>query len=108
MLLNRFFYIASLVLFLLALAFVMSGCSRSRAESAKKDTASAANGQPPPIDVTVAQAVSRDLLRFFEAEGSFAGDEQTAVAPAGAGKVVSTGVDLASSVHKGKLLSHLD
>src|SRR6266481_4956147 len=108
MLFKRFFYIASLVLVLLALAIVLSGCSGSRAESAKKDTSSAATGQPQPIDVTVAQAVSRDLPRFFEAEGSFAGDEQTDVAPAVAGKVVSTGVDLGSSVQKGQLLVQLD
>ncbi len=108
MLSKRFFYIASLVLVLLALAIVLSGCSRSRAESAKKDASSAANGQPRPIDVTVAQAVSRDLPRFFEAEGSFAGDEQTDVAPTVAGKVVSTGVDLGSFVQKGQLLVQLD
>jgi multidrug efflux pump subunit AcrA (membrane-fusion protein) len=60
------------------------------------------------VDVTTAPAVLRQLPRFFEATGSFAGDEQTDVAPAVGGKVVSVGVDLGSYVQKGQLLVQLD
>ncbi len=69
--------------------------------------------QLPPIrraaiEVTTAQAITRDLPRFFEATGSLAGDQQTDVAPSIAGKVVAVGVDLGSYVKRGQMIVRLD
>jgi multidrug efflux pump subunit AcrA (membrane-fusion protein) len=102
-----------LKLSILALTFVLivwifTGCGGSKAQTTKKENANSANGQPQLVDVTVAPAVSRQLPRFFEATGSFAGDEQTDVAPAVGGKVVNVGFDLGSFVQKGQLLVQLD
>ena len=91
---------------LLILSVLLTGCSGSRAENVKRDNSNSSG--PQPIDVSVSQAISRDLPQFFEAQGSFAGDEQTDVSPAVAGKVVSVGVDLGSFVQKGQLLVQLD
>src|SRR5437667_3779367 len=85
---------------LLILSVLLTGCSGSRAENVKRDNSNSSG--PQPIDVSVSQAISRDLPQFFEAQGSFAGDEQTDVSPAVAGKVVSVGVDLGSFVQKGQ------
>lgn len=63
---------------------------------------------PPPVEVTTAPAITRDLPRFFEATGSLAGDQQTDVAPSVAGKVTAVGVDLGSYVKRGQMLVRLD
>ncbi|MFN2510269.1 MAG: efflux RND transporter periplasmic adaptor subunit [Pyrinomonadaceae bacterium] len=63
---------------------------------------------PAAVDVTTAQAISRELPRFFEATGSLAGDQQTDVAPSIAGKVVAVGVDLGSYVKRGQMIVRLD
>ncbi len=63
---------------------------------------------PPAINVTTAPAISRDLPRFFEANGTLAGDQQTDVAPSIAGKVVAIGVDLGSYVKLGQMIVRLD
>lgn len=63
---------------------------------------------PPPVEVTTAPAIMRDLPRFFEATGSLAGDQQTDVAPSVAGKVTAVGVDLGSYVRRGQMIVRLD
>jgi multidrug efflux pump subunit AcrA (membrane-fusion protein) len=63
---------------------------------------------PPPVEVTTAPAIMRDLPRFFEATGSLAGDQQTDVAPSVAGKVTAVGVDLGSYVKRGQMIVRLD
>jgi multidrug resistance efflux pump len=94
-----------LAVLLIALAFALTGCGRSKAQSSKTQAPTA---QSVAIDVSVAPAVLRQLPRYFEASGSFAGDEQTDVAPAVGGKVVSVNVDLGSYVQRGQLLVLLD
>jgi multidrug efflux pump subunit AcrA (membrane-fusion protein) len=98
----------ALVLAVALTALIFSACGRSSAQNTKKENSNTASGQPQVVDVSVAPAVSRQLPRFFEATGSFAGDEQTDVAPTIGGKVVSVGVDLGSFVQKGQLLVQLD
>jgi multidrug efflux pump subunit AcrA (membrane-fusion protein) len=99
---------------LLALAFVLAAASLftlacgggSSAQSNTKQTNTTV--APATVDVTTAAAITRDLPRFFEATGSLAADEQTDVAPAVGGKVVSVGVDLGSFVERGAVLVRLD
>lgn len=93
------FAIAALSLFALA-------CGGSSAQQNAKQ----ANAAPAPaaVDVTTAPAITRDLPRFLEATGSLTPEEQTDVAPAVGGKVVSVGVDLGSYVERGAVLVRLD
>ena len=101
---------------LLSLAFVLAAtsifslaCGGSKAAPNKNaKNGAAANTPPPAIEVMTAPAISRQLPRFFEANGSLAADEQTDVAPAIAGKVIAVGVDLGSYVQRGAVLVRLD
>lgn len=97
----------ALALVLICLSLFATACNRSKAQAnqANKNTAPA---QPTVVQVTTAPAISRQLPRFFEATGSLAGDEQTDVAPAVAGKVIAVGVDLGSYVQQGAMLVRLD
>lgn len=101
-----------LLFLVLALAvlslFALSCRGSSNAQSKKSGAAAAPTGSPSPVDVSTAQAISRQLPRFFEATGSLAADEQTDVAPAVPGKVVALGVDLGSYVQRGAMLVRLD
>jgi multidrug efflux pump subunit AcrA (membrane-fusion protein) len=99
--------ILSLALVLAALSLFALACgggSNAQSNTKQANTAVA----PATIDVTTAPAITRDLPRFFEATGSLAADEQTDVAPAVGGKVVSVGVDLGSFVQRGAVLVRLD
>lgn len=98
---------------LLVLAAALAGlllfaisCGGSKANVRKDETNTAA--QPAPVEVTTAPAIVRELPRFFEATGSFSGDEQTDVSPSIAGKVVAVAVDLGSYVRRGQTIVRLD
>ena len=67
-----------------------------------------ANAQPATVDVTTTQAVVKQIPTYFEATGNLAGDEQTDVAPAVAGKIVEVNFDVGSFVQKGSVLVRLD
>jgi RND family efflux transporter MFP subunit len=98
----------SLALVLVFMALLAVGCSGSKAQANKTANTSAQTAAPQVIEVTTVPAVSRQLPRFFEATGSLAGNEQTDVAPAVAGKVIAVGVDLGSYVQRGAMLVRLD
>ena len=87
------------------LMFFATSCGGSKA-NVRKDENTAA--QPAPVEVTTAPAIVRELPRFFEATGSFTGDEQTDVSPSIAGKVVAIGVDMGSYVRRGQTIVRLD
>lgn len=80
-------------------------CGGSKANVRNEPSATAT---PPAVEVTTAPAIMRELPRFFEANGSLAGDQQTDVAPSIAGKVVAIGVDLGSYVRRGQMIVRLD
>jgi RND family efflux transporter MFP subunit len=95
----------ALVLLLIAVSALAISCGGSKANVRKTDSGSAV---PPAIDVTTANAIKRELPRYFEATGSLAGDQQTDVAPQTSGKVVAVGVDIGSQVRRGQILVKLD
>lgn len=91
---------------LAALSVFGLACGGSTVQSnVKQESASAA---PATVEVSSAVAIRRDLPRYFEATGSLAADEQTEVAPAVGGKVVSVAVDLGNWVDRGAVLVRLD
>ena len=83
-----------------------AACGGSRAQANKPEPAAAAT--PEHVEVSTAAAVRRDLPRYVEATGGLAADEQTDVAPAVGGRVVSVAVDLGSYVQRGQPLVRLD
>jgi multidrug efflux pump subunit AcrA (membrane-fusion protein) len=106
---------SSRTLKLLSLAFILAlvgllalSCSGSKAQSNKAANTAGQATAPQIIEVSTMPAISRQLPRFFEATGSLAGNEQTDVAPAVAGKVIAVGVDLGSYVQRGAMLVRLD
>ena len=90
---------------IVALSVLAVSCGGSKANVRSEATPIASPATP---SVTTAQAITRDLPRFFEATGSLAGDQQTDVAPSIAGKVVAVGVDLGSYVRRGQMIVRLD
>src|SRR4051812_2430267 len=105
---RKTFTTLSLAFALAALSLMALACGGGSKAQSNATNANAAATAPAAVDVTTAQAVTRDLPRFFEATGSFAPDEQTDVAPAIGGKVIAVGVDLGSFVQKGAMLVRLD
>jgi multidrug efflux pump subunit AcrA (membrane-fusion protein) len=101
---HRLTQIALLALVVLAICVFSISCGGSKANVRDEGTPVSS----PTVDVTTAQAITRDLPRFFEATGSLAGDQQTDVAPSIAGKVVAIGVDLGSYVKRGQMVVRLD
>jgi RND family efflux transporter MFP subunit len=93
-----------LVLAAAALSVGLVGCNRSKGQT----TAASASPTPPVILVSAAQAITRQLPGYFEANGNLAPNEQTDVAAETSGKVVAVGVDLGSSVRRGQMLVKLE
>lgn len=102
---HRLTQIALFAVVVLALGVLAVSCGGSKANVRNDPNAVAS---PAAVEVTTAQAITRDLPRFFEATGSLAGDQQTDVAPSIAGKVVAVGVDLGSYVKRGQMIVRLD
>ncbi len=98
----------SLILALTCLTLFAAACSGSKAQANKTANTTATTQQVTVVEVTTTPAIERQLPRYLEATGSLAADEQTDVAPATSGKVVSVDVDLGSFVQKGATLVRLD
>ena len=88
---------------LLAAFVLMAACGRGGANSNAN-----ASKQPTTIDITTTQAVVKQIPTYFEATGNLAGDAQTDVAPAVAGKIVEVNFDVGSYVTKGSVMIRLD
>lgn len=98
----------SLSLMIALLSLGALACGGSKAQSNQAATTTTTTTTTTEVVVTTAPAITRSLPRFFEATGSLAGNEQTDVAPAVAGKVITVGVDLGSYVQRGAMLVRLD
>ena len=95
-----------LVLLILAVGTGFGACSRSKGPDNK--TNASASPTPPAISVSTTSAISRQLPRYFEANGSLAPNQQADVAAETSGKVAAVGVDLGSSVRRGQMIVKLD
>lgn len=94
------------VLSMTALGISLSGCNRSKGQS--NNPSAAASPTPAAITVSTTVAISRQLPRYFEANGSLAPNQQTDVAAETSGKVAAVGVDMGSSVRRGQMIVKLD
>src|SRR5258706_3919236 len=95
-----------LVLLIGAVAIGFAACSRSKGQD--NNANASASPTPAAISVNTTAAVSRQLPRYFEANGSLAPNEQADVAAETSGKVAAVGVDLGSSVRRGQMIVKLD
>jgi multidrug efflux pump subunit AcrA (membrane-fusion protein) len=101
---NRTFYLAVIISLSIAGATVFSACGR--AKSAATNAAEAA--EIKPVEVTTAQAQSREVPLFLQVTGNFAADELSDIAPQAPGQVVATPVDVGSFVRQGAVIARLD
>jgi multidrug efflux pump subunit AcrA (membrane-fusion protein) len=95
-----------LVLLIGAVGIGFAACSRSKGQD--NNANASASPTPTAISVNTTAAVSRQLPRYFEANGSLAPNEQADVAAETSGKVAAVGVDLGSSVRRGQMIVKLD
>lgn len=95
-----------LVLLIGAVGIGFAACSRSKGQD--NNANASASPTPAAISVNTTVAVSRQLPRYFEANGSLAPNEQADVAAETSGKVAAVGVDLGSSVRRGQMIVKLD
>ena len=95
-----------LVLLLAAVGAGLTACNRSKGQGT--DASASASPTPPAISVSTTSVVSRQLPRYFEANGSLAPNQQADVAAETSGKVAAVGVDMGSSVRRGQMIVKLD
>src|SRR5260221_720371 len=95
-----------LVLLIGAVAIGFAACSRSKGQD--NNANASASPTPAAISVNATAAVSRQLPRYFEANGSLAPNEQADVGAETSGKVAAVGVDMGSTVRRGQMIVKLD
>lgn len=94
------------LLLLISVAALISGCGRTG--SADGRTTNGAETEPPPINVTVARAESRNVPAFIQATGSLVADESSNVAPKVAGKISNVSVNVGQFVSQGTVIAKID
>jgi multidrug efflux pump subunit AcrA (membrane-fusion protein) len=112
---------ACLALLILAVALCVAGCGRteSKADAAKspgegkggagKGGATKGSEAPaPPVAVTTAKAVARDVPSYFQATGSLLAQETSDVASQTSGQVISTPVGVGAFVRQGQVIARLN
>lgn len=118
-LLSRRTRAAWLALFVAA-ALLLSACGRdaSKADAAKAPGDAKGEGKggamkgseapPPPVAVTTATAVAREVPSYFQATGSLLAQETSDVAAQTSGQVISTPVGVGAFVRQGQVIARLN
>ncbi len=112
-LLPRGSYRAALVGVVITVALLGTGCGRSESKAdakAPETTKTGANkgAEAPPVAVTTATAVAREVPSYFQATGSLVADETSDVAPQTSGQIVATPVGVGAFVHQGDVIARLN
>jgi multidrug efflux pump subunit AcrA (membrane-fusion protein) len=94
------------ILLLTAVGAGLTACNRSNGQG--NSASAAASPTPAAIQISTTSAVTRQLPRFFEANGSLAPNQQADVAAETSGKVAAVGVDMGSTVRRGQMIVKLD
>lgn len=100
----------------LSSALLATGCGRSESKAdakatettTTKTTTTTRGAEAPPIAVTTATAVAREVPSYFQATGSLAADESSDVAPQTSGQIVATPVGVGAFVHQGDVIARLN
>lgn len=104
----------ALVCCALALAALGAGCSgssgRAGSRTDAKDNKREESGtvESPPVAVTTARAVAREVPSYVQATGSLIADETSDVAPQTSGQVVATPVNVGAFVRQGDVIARLN
>ncbi len=106
MTLPRSLKLTILVLLTAAVVTGLTACGRSKGQD--NNANASASPTPTAVSVSTTAAVSRQLPRYFEANGSLAPNQQADVAAETSGKVAAVGVDMGSSVRRGQMIVKLD
>jgi multidrug efflux pump subunit AcrA (membrane-fusion protein) len=113
LLFRRFQNAALLYLLLLGVLFG-AACGRTESKAnakentganAKKDAVAA---EAPPVPVTTATAVAREVPSYIQATGSLVAEETSDVAPQASGQVVATPVSVGAFVRQGEVIARLN
>ncbi len=96
-----------------ALLFVAIGAACSKAAKQPEATADAATkpaaaATPQVVDVTTADAITRNLQRRVEVVGSLAADEEVVISAQVAGELSQLNVDFGSYVGQGQVIAVID
>jgi len=95
-----------IILLLAAVGAGVTACNRSNGQG--NSASASASPTPAAIQISTTSAVTRQLPRFFEANGSLAPNQQADVAAETSGKVAAVGVDMGSTVRRGQMIVKLD
>jgi len=90
------------ILFTASFLALLAGCSGEKPKEVK------ASAPPPPVQVNVASAELRKVVRTIDVVGSLAPEETVAVSGEVPGRVVAVHADFGQSVRKGQVLVELD
>ncbi|MBA3351802.1 MAG: hypothetical protein H0U23_05150 [Blastocatellia bacterium] len=85
------------------------GASCGSGESAeRRGNSNSAEGEPPPIAVTMAKTELRNVPAYIQATGSLIADEISDVAPKVAGKVANVSADVGDFDLQGAVIAKID
>jgi RND family efflux transporter MFP subunit len=88
------------------LSLIAAGCGSSK--NAAKNTNTSNTAAAAPVEVTTAQAISRQVPTYIQTTGSIIAQEQSDIAPQISGQIISTPVDTGAFVGQGALIAKLD
>jgi multidrug efflux pump subunit AcrA (membrane-fusion protein) len=117
-LLSRRFRAATALSLLLALTLFCAACGRTESkvnakentgENSKKENGTATTTtEAPPVAVTTAKVVTREVPSYIQTTGSLVAQETSDVAPQASGQVIATPVGVGAFVRQGDLLARLN
>lgn len=90
------------------LVAVLAVLFQSACGSKPAQQVSASSAGPKPVAVSTAPATIRQVSAGFQETGSFVADESSDIAPAVAGRVISTPVNVGDFVKQGQVICELD
>lgn len=96
---------------LIIVALVLStGCSRSQPSPEAKAEANATGSTTaaPPVDVSTAAAITRNLQRGVEVVGSLLADEEVVVSAQAPGELANLKIDFGGYVAQGQIIAQID
>jgi multidrug efflux pump subunit AcrA (membrane-fusion protein) len=116
--LSRRVHASALVCTALAAALLLSGCGKSESKAdARENRKGGGEGgaaesrrgpETPPVTVTTAVAVAREVPSYIQATGSLIADEISDVASQASGQVVATPVNVGAFVRQGDVIARLN
>lgn len=92
----------------LVLLPLLEACGKKNNSNANGAANSATAAQAKTVEVTTAQAVSRQVPSFIQATGTLVADEQSDIAPQTSGQVIATPVDVGAFVSQGDVIARLN